>query len=118
MSIRFQADNDLNRLIVTATSRTGPAIDFQSAQAAQFDAIGDPEVLSRCAAWDRILVTHDKRTMPRHFANFVAAGGDCPGVMLVVPQNAAVARVVESLLLVWADNRPEDWANRITYIPF
>jgi Domain of unknown function (DUF5615) len=118
VSIRFQADNDLNRQIVTAMARTEPTIDFQSAQAAQLDEIADPEVLLRCAVGNRILVTHDKRTMPRHFADFVSAGGNCPGLMLVIPQGASVAGVVETLVLIWADNRPEDWENRITYIPF
>ena len=118
MSIRFQADNDLNRLLVTATVRAEAAIDFQSAQAAQLDGIGDPDVLLPCAAGNRVLVTHDKRTMPRHFADFVTSVGQSPRLILVIPQQAQVARVVECLVLIWADNRPEDWANRITYIPF
>ena len=41
MSIRFQADNDLNRLIVAATFRREPAIDFQTAQYAQLDYLDD-----------------------------------------------------------------------------
>ena len=74
MSIRFQADNDLNRLIVSATFRREPTIDFQSARAAQLDYLDDEEVLKRAASEDRILVTHDKRTMPKHFASFLAKG--------------------------------------------
>ena len=68
MSIRFQADNDLNRLIVAATFRREPSIEFQTAQAAQFDAVDDEAVLQRAAAEGRILVTHDKRAMPKHLA--------------------------------------------------
>ena len=41
MSIRFQADNDLNRLIVAANFRREPAIDFQTAQSAQLDYLDD-----------------------------------------------------------------------------
>ena len=39
MSIRYQADNDLNRLMVAATFRKEPSIDFKSAQSAQLDAL-------------------------------------------------------------------------------
>ena len=31
----------------------------------------DPEVLSIAADLDRILVTHDRKTMPRHFSRFL-----------------------------------------------
>ena len=118
MSLRFQADNDLNRLFVTATLRAEPAIDFQTAQAAQLDQVEDPAVLWQCASQGRILVTHDKRTMPGHFQQFVSTGHHSPGLFLVIPQWARVASVVESLVLIWADGRAEDWANRITYLPF
>lgn len=65
MSIRFQADNDLKRIIVDATLRSEPLIDFQTAQAARLDALKDEEVLQLAASQSRILVTHDKRTMPK-----------------------------------------------------
>jgi len=68
VSIRFQADNDLNRLIIAATFRREPAIDFQSAQSAQLDYLDDETVLQQAASEGRILGTHDKRTLPKHFA--------------------------------------------------
>jgi hypothetical protein len=37
VSIRYQADNDLNQLIVAATFRREPSIDFKTAQSAQLD---------------------------------------------------------------------------------
>ena len=118
MSIRFQADNDLNGLIVTATLRREPTIDFQTAQAAGLDRLDDEAVLHRAAEDGRILVTHDKRSMPRHFAGFAAEGHNSPGVLVVIPQDAPLLLVVETLVLIWADGRPEDWANVITKIPF
>ena len=118
MSVRFQADNDLNRLIVTATLRREPAIDFRTAQAAGLDRLDDRAVLKGAAEEGRILVTHDKRSMPRHFAEFIAEGHNSPGVLVVIPQDASLARVVETLVLVWADGRPEDWVNVLTKVPF
>jgi len=118
VSLRFQADNDLNRLIVAATFRREPSLDFQTAQTAHLDFLGDEAVLERAASEGRILVTHDKRTMPRHFASFLARGNISPGVLLVIPQDAPLRLVVNELVLIWADDRREDWQNAITVIPF
>ena len=48
---------------------------------------------SRPDLYGRILVSHDKRTMPARLTQFVARGGSSPSVLLVIPQHAPV-RVV------------------------
>ena len=118
MSILFQADNDLKRIIVDATLRREPRIDFQTAHAARLDGLDDEAVLRLAASQSRIFVSHDKRTMPKALASFVASGGTSPGVMLVIPQNAPIREVVEALILIWADDRANDWTNLIAKIPF
>ena len=45
MKIRFQADADLNQIIVKATLRLEPSIDFQTAHAADLAGLSDPAVL-------------------------------------------------------------------------
>jgi hypothetical protein len=93
-------------------------IDFQTAQAARLDNLDDEAVLRLAAAQSRILVSHDKRTMPAALASFVASGGTSPGVILVIPQSASIAEVIETLTLIWADGRADDWTNLIVKIPF
>jgi len=39
-------------------------------------------------------------------------------LLLAIPQDAPLRAVVETLVLIWADNTPEDWQNAITVIPF
>ena len=39
MKVRFQADADLNQIIVKAILRREPAIDFQTAQASQLSGL-------------------------------------------------------------------------------
>jgi hypothetical protein len=117
LSIRFQADNDLKRIIVDAALRREPRIDFQTAQATRLDDLDDEAVLRLAASQSRILVSHDKRTMPRALASFIASGGTSPGVLLVIPQSAPIRDVVEALILIWADERAEDWRNLIAKIP-
>jgi hypothetical protein len=95
-----------------------PRIDFQAAQAARLNGLDDEAVLRQAASQSRILVSHDKRTMPKALASFVAAGSTSPGVLLVIPQNAPVREVVEALILIWTDDQADDWRNRIAKIPF
>jgi putative transposase len=64
MTIRFQADVNLNQIILRAARRREPALDFQTAETAGLAGLPDPEVLTRAAEDGRILVTHDLRTMP------------------------------------------------------
>jgi hypothetical protein len=118
VSVRFQADNDLRRIIVDATLRREPSIDFQSAQSAGLDHLDDDLVLHRASEQGRILVSHDKRTLPLRLAQLIRCGGESPGILLVIPQNAPVRKVTETLILIWTDNRPEEWVNLVTKIPF
>jgi predicted nuclease of predicted toxin-antitoxin system len=112
--VRFQADADLNHIIVAALVRKKPDVDFRTAAFA-LQGLTDSEVLAYAAANHRILVTHDSKTMPRHFAQFVMAH-ESPGV-IIVPQHLPVAAVVEELLLVASATSAEDWTNRICYLP-
>lgn len=115
MKLRFQADADLNQTIVKATLRREPIIDFQTAQAEKLSGLKDEEVLAIAAKEDRILVTHDRKTIPYNFAEFIISQTS-PGV-LIVPQKLSVASVVEDLILIWAVSNSEEWINRIRFMP-
>jgi predicted nuclease of predicted toxin-antitoxin system len=115
MTVRFQADADLNLVIVLAVVRREPAIDFQTSLSASLPGRKDPEVLAMAAREGRVLVTHDQRTMPQHFAEFIATRMS-PGV-LVLPQHMPVSLAVEELLLIWGATEAEEWTNRICYLP-
>ena len=114
--IRFLADADFNHAIVKGCRRHEPAIDFLSANEAGLEGIPDPDVLAIAARLDRVLVTHDRRTMPQLFAAFLMSGESSPGVFLV-SQSAAIGDVIDALLLIWAASDPGDWRNRVVNIP-
>ncbi len=115
MKIRFQADADLNQIIVLATVRREPSIDFQTAAAASLKSLDDREVLEMAAREGRVLVTHDHKTMPWHFSEFIS-GTTSPG-LLIVPQHLAVATVVDDLRLIWVATEAEEWVNRVSFLP-
>jgi hypothetical protein len=76
----------------------------------------DPQVLELAARENRIVVSHDKRTMPGHFAAFLREGEDHPGLLLA-PKNKGIGEVIETLILIWADSDSSHWRNRIHYLP-
>jgi hypothetical protein len=84
VKVRFQADADLNHVIVLAVIRREPAIDFRSAVEARLAGLADPEVLVLAAKENRVLVSHDQTTMPNHFASFIEIHSS-PGLIFYLP---------------------------------
>ncbi len=113
--VRFLADASLHNAIVAGCLRREPAIDFLSAHEAWLEGVPDTEVLAFATNQNRILVTSDLRTMPRHFGDFLEANGQC-AVVFLVKQRAPLAEVIEALLLVWAASEAEEWKNRVVEI--
>ena len=116
MKLRFQADNDLDQRIVAAVRRLSAEIDFETAVAAGLhEGVLDPEVLAVAANAGRVLVTHDRRTMPAHFAEFVATRHS-PGVV-IVSQRLSIGRAAEWLHLMWATTEAEEYVNLLFDVP-
>jgi hypothetical protein len=68
VNVRYQADADLNQAIVTGLLRRESTIDFQTAFAAGLEGVKDSDVLAIAAQQRRVLVSHDRKTMPSEFA--------------------------------------------------
>jgi predicted nuclease of predicted toxin-antitoxin system len=115
MKVRYQADADLNQKIVAAVLRLEPTIDFHTSHAASLEGVEDREVLRIAARDGRVLITHDKATMPDAFGEFVQSS-ESPGV-IVISRGYKLADVAEELVLIWATSESEEWVNRIVYIP-
>ena len=107
MKVRFQADADFNEDIVTGVLRRRPEIDFQTASEAG--------VLALCSREGRILVSHDRRTMPGYFADFISTRRS-PGVF-IVQRSTELAAAIEALLLVWEASEAEEYVNSIRTLP-
>jgi len=96
--------------------RLDPRIDFQTADKAGIRGKIDARVLKVTADFDRILVTHDRRTMPLHFAAFIQHT-QYPGV-IVIAQNVPIVVAISELYKIWVDDEHDDYINRIVDVPF
>ena len=117
MRIRFLADADLNKAIVTGVLRREPSVDFLNAHQAGLREMKDPEVLALAAKDQRVLVSHDVGTMPKHFRTFQSAGKVSSGVFLI-PQTLDIGAAVEELLLIWLASDASEWRDRLEWLPF
>jgi hypothetical protein len=111
----FQADADFNQKIVLGLRRRERAVDFQDAHAAGVIDVPDIGVLHKAADLGRILISHDRKTMPAHFARFLNIRSS-PG-LIIVPQDLDIGLAIEDLLLIWAASDAEEWRDKVGFLP-
>ena len=99
--LRLVSDENFNGDIVRGLLLRRPDLDLSRVQDVGLEAADDLTVLAWAAANNRILLTHDRATMPDFAYARVVAGQSMPGVF-VVPDRMAVRRVIEELLLIEA----------------
>jgi predicted nuclease of predicted toxin-antitoxin system len=109
--VRFLADVNLNQHILSGVLRQVPEIDFKTAHEANLHGLADAQVLAIAAREGRILVTQDRRTMPKDFGEFIETNNS-PGV-LIIPQKRTVRQAIEALILVWMASEAEEYVNAI-----
>jgi hypothetical protein len=109
MRIRFLADADFNQKIVRGVLKQAPEIDFKLAH--ELKGLPDVNVLAYAAREGRSLVTHDLRSMPMYFKEFIQTQ-NCPGVFLI-SQKISVKRAIDELILTWAASDAEEYVNSI-----
>ena len=115
MKIKFLADENLRRAIVLGLRRREPSANFVQAYEAGAAGKDDLTVLQIAAEHNRILVSHDPRTMPRHFRHFIARQTS-PGVILI-PQKLPLSTAIEQLVIIWLASEAEEWVNQIRFLP-
>jgi Domain of unknown function (DUF5615) len=117
VSIRFLADEDLDSNIIEGLRSREPAIDILDAKQAGLRGTKDAVLLAVAEEQERIVISHDRRTMTHYFQERLAAGKSNPG-LFIVPQRKAIAEIIESLLLVWTASHASEWRDAIVYLPF
>ncbi len=115
MKIRFLADADFNHDVIKGVLRREPGIDIRTGISGELRSLSDTQVLALAASEGRILVSHDRKTMPRAFGEFVKSASS-PGVFIISQKIDRLA-AIEALVLVWTASEPKEWINRICALP-
>jgi predicted nuclease of predicted toxin-antitoxin system len=76
----------------------------------------DPDILIWCERHEFVLVTNNRRTMPRHLADHLSAGRHIPGI-IVLGDDLSFGGNLEELLLIAVAARSDELRDQIVYLP-
>jgi hypothetical protein len=76
----------------------------------------DPELLRWIEENDYLLVTNNRASIPGHLRDHLAAGRHVPGI-LVVSFPLDIGELIEELILIWGASLPDEYRDRIVYLP-
>ena len=115
--MRFAADENFNNDILRGLRRHYPDLDVIRIQDTEIVGAEDEVVLEWALKTDRILLTHDRKTIPPLCAERYAAGLAVPGI-LMVKSNVSHGAIIEDLALVLGASEADEWFGKVTFIPF
>jgi predicted nuclease of predicted toxin-antitoxin system len=114
--IALLVDENFNADILNGLRRRDPGLDIVHVNEVGLAATPDPTILDWAAAQNRVLLTHDRRTIPPFAYSRVAAGQPMPGVFLV-DGDLAIGRAIEELLLAVHCLSAEECKDIVKYFP-
>ncbi len=113
--LRFLADENFNGDVINGLLARHPELQLIRVQDVGLSNVPDPEVLEWAAANDRILLTHDKATIPDAANERVRDIKPMPGVF--VAYRMTIRDVIEELLVLDAASEQGEWANQVIFLP-
>lgn len=123
MPIRYLLDENHRGLLFRYIQRRNVAAEFPIDVIRVGDNSGpslgttDPVLLRWTQQNDRIFVSADMKTLPRHLEEHLASGKHSPGIFLTLV--SPVRDIYDFLVLVLAAyaSEPADWRDRVVFIP-
>jgi len=114
--LRLLTDENFNQDIVRGLNRRLPNLDLLSVRDVGLTGTPDPLILNWAAQNDRVLITHDKKTMTKYGEQLVMRGEPMAGVVLV-PKRLRMSRAIDDLQLVIECYSQSQMHDRIEYLP-
>ena len=115
--LRVCADENFNNNILRGLLRRLPGIDIVRIQDVGLAGRDDISLLAWAAQENRILLTHDIKTMVGFAFARVAAGQPMSGVF-EVDCDASLALVLDDLSLLVECSLNDEWEGQVVYLPF
>lgn len=118
MKVRFLLDENLSKQIKAAVLRLNPTVDILCVGEQGAPPFGtlDPDILRYLESAQRLLVTDNRKSMPRHLESHWADGRQIWGLFWVRP-GTSLGRLAQELMLVWETTEAEEWVERVGWIP-
>ena len=118
MRPRFLLDENMDRAIQRQLQRLDSEIDVKLVGDAEVPPRGtpDPDILMWIEYNSYILVTRNRKTMPKHFTEHLTAGGHVPGV-ICIRKSVTMKELIDVLYLIWYASNDEEYRDRLVFIP-
>ena len=76
----------------------------------------DPDILLWCEGNGFILVTNNRRSMPRHLADHLAVGRHVPGILVITPA-MSIGELIDELVLIAVASSEHEYYDLMLYLP-
>src|SRR5438046_3088222 len=106
--LRFLTDEDFDGRLTSALLARVPDLDLVRVQDVGLMHTPDPDILGWAAAQNRIVLTHDRNTMPGFALTRVSNGQPMPG-LFVVDRHAPLGRILNDLEVLAMASERDDW---------
>jgi hypothetical protein len=114
--IKLATDENFDGDIYRGLLRRQPGLDIVRVQDVGLARTADPVILAWAAAEERVLLTHDRDTLPNYAYERVRAGERMPGVFLV-SDRMSKGQAVEELFVALHCLTPAECQNQVIYFP-
>jgi predicted nuclease of predicted toxin-antitoxin system len=113
--LRLLSDENFNGEIIRGLVRAQPDLDLMRVQDVGLLGADDPPILEWAAANNRVLLTHDRATMPAFAYDRVRVGEPMRGVF-VVDDRAAIGQTIDEILLFALCSKEGEWEGQVLYL--
>lgn len=76
----------------------------------------DPDILVWCEEHHFVLVTNNRKSMPRHLADHLALGQHIPGILVINPA-LSMGELLDELVLIAGASDELEYRDPILYLP-
>ena len=110
------AHQDLDHVILRGLLLRVPNLDVITAHQVGLSNTSDPELLVWAAEHERVIVTHDRRTMPYHATSRIARAEKIAGI-IIVSRQLPVSQVINDLEIIVSCSDMVEWENVVKHLP-
>lgn len=114
--LKILIDQDFDHDILRGITRRLSQIDFVTAFEVGASDWDDEKLLLWASQNDRVLLTHDRRTMPIHFATLLEKGENLQGV-IIAPRQLPIGQAIDELEMIIVCSENDEWQNILKILP-
>ncbi|MEA5468046.1 DUF5615 family PIN-like protein [Spirulina sp. 06S082] len=118
MAIQYLLDEHISPVFRTQLVRRNPELKVRIIGDLDVPPKGtlDPEILVWCELNNYILVTNNRKSMPKHLAQHLEEGGHIPGIF-TIDLEIGMGQLLDELILIASASFEDEYRDRIEYLP-